>query len=105
MSAIMVAQITVRDPEKLKEYSRIAPDTIAPYNGKFLFFGKKAEIICGTHDHEFIGVLEFPDKESIKAWYNSPEYQAVIPIRDEASEMVFVTYDPVPMERWKEQNV
>jgi uncharacterized protein (DUF1330 family) len=30
-------------------------------------------------------VLEFPDMESLKAWYNSPEYAPVKAIRQEAA--------------------
>ena len=30
-------------------------------------------------------VLKFPDMVAAKAWYNSPEYQEILPMRLEAS--------------------
>ncbi len=104
MSAIMVAHITVRDPEKMKAYSLKAPKTLAPFGGKFLGMGKKAEVIGEPHRHQVIGIAEFPDMDSLKAWYHSHDYQSLIPVRDEASEMHFVFYDKISVESWMEQN-
>ncbi len=104
MSAFMVAHITVRDSEKMKAYSLKAPKTLAPFGGKFLGMGKKAEVIGEPHRHQVIGIAEFPDMDSLKAWYRSHDYQSLIPVRDEASEMHFVFYDKISVESWMEQN-
>jgi len=34
-------------------------------------------------------IVTFPDKEAALAWYNSPEYQLLIPIRDKALDSRF----------------
>jgi len=31
--------------------------------------------------------------EALKAWYRSPDYQALIPLRDAAADMTLVTYE------------
>lgn len=35
-------------------------------------------------------IIEFPDRESAKRWYESPEYQAIIPLRDSGMDSIFV---------------
>ena len=37
--------------------------------------------------------LVFPDVESAKSWFTSEEYQAIIPLRDEASDMSLVLHE------------
>ncbi|MAE04785.1 MAG: hypothetical protein CMH76_00460 [Nitrospinae bacterium] len=41
-------------------------------------------------------VIKFPDQVAAKAWYDSPEYQALIPNRDEAADMVFISFNEPP---------
>jgi len=38
----------------------------------------------GTHSSGV--VIEFPNKEAAKTWYNSPEYQAALPMRLNATQ-------------------
>ncbi|WP_420837910.1 DUF1330 domain-containing protein [Bradyrhizobium zhanjiangense] len=30
-------------------------------------------------------IIEFPDKQSLDAWYNSPEYQPLVKLRKEST--------------------
>ena len=43
MSAYVVIEITIKNPEGYKEYKRLAPPTIAAYGGKYLARGGKAD--------------------------------------------------------------
>jgi len=38
-------------------------------------------------------VVRFPDTAALKTWYQSPAYQALIPLRDEAVDMTLVAYE------------
>lgn len=40
-------------------------------------------------------ILKFPSKDAMKAWYNSPEYQAVIGLRTDNSEGTMVVIDGI----------
>ncbi len=80
MAAYVIAQITVTDPEGYKEYASQTGDLAAKYGGRFLAKGGEARWLEGSgHDRNVI--IEFPDMESAERWYNSPEYQAIAPIR------------------------
>lgn len=81
MKAYFIANITVTDAEAFKEYQVAVPQTIADYGGRYLIRGGAAEQVEGDWMPNRIVVLEFPDKETAKKWYHSPEYQKVLPVR------------------------
>jgi uncharacterized protein (DUF1330 family) len=43
--------------------------------------------------HPVTVILKFESKDAMKAWYNSPEYQAVIGLRTDNSEGSMVLID------------
>jgi uncharacterized protein (DUF1330 family) len=44
---------------------------------------------------ERIAVLEFPSRKAAEDWYNSPEYQKILPLRLNATECQFIVADGV----------
>jgi uncharacterized protein (DUF1330 family) len=88
MSAFIVIDLTVKDAEKLGQYSAKAPATLAKFKGEFLTKGK-IEALHGATPFQNKAVIQFPDKESALAWYNSPEYQALIELRNSGMESQF----------------
>lgn len=89
MSAYITISFTPTDKEKLAEYGKSAPATLAKYGGEFLFKGA-AEVLSGDFPHKLVGLIRFPDQESARNWYNSEEYQALIPTRDKGMDNTFV---------------
>ena len=81
MTAYLIADIEVLDPEGIKEYQRQVPGTLAPFGGRYLVRGGQSETVEGEWHASRIVVLEFPDRASAKAWYASPAYQAILPLR------------------------
>jgi uncharacterized protein (DUF1330 family) len=47
--------------------------------------GGKADLFEGTAPPERMVVIEFPDAETARRWYDSEEYQAALKIRQAAS--------------------
>jgi uncharacterized protein (DUF1330 family) len=79
MAAYAIAQIEVTN---LDEYMKYASQTVASaerHGGKFLVKGGKAEWIEGTGSDRNV-IVEFESVEAAKAWYNSDDYQAILPI-------------------------
>lgn len=74
----------VRDAEALGRYSASNRENAATFVGKY---GMKPLAVYGANEtlegDEADGVvlLEFPDMDAAKGWYDSPEYQAAIPDR------------------------
>ncbi len=94
MSAYIIARVNLTDPETYKKYTAQTPDTVAQYGGKFIARGGQNELLEGN-DPEFnrVVIIEFPNYEQAQAWYNSPEYQKILPIRQEASESQVILVD------------
>jgi uncharacterized protein (DUF1330 family) len=89
MTAHVAVTIRVKDREKLGEYAGQAPDTVAAHGGKFLIRGPVSEVLSGNAEYNVFALIEFPDGDTARTWYNSAEYQALIPVRDEGAEMIF----------------
>jgi uncharacterized protein (DUF1330 family) len=85
MSAYLHASIEVTDPEVYEEYRRRAPAVIAAHGGRYLVRGGTVTALEGGAAPQRQVILEFPDMAHLQAFYNSPEYQALIPIRQRAS--------------------
>ena len=47
-------------------------------------FDESPEVVEGTIDFPRTVILEFPSREAFRAWYDSPEYQTVLPMRLES---------------------
>lgn len=63
--------------------------SMEPYGGKLMLRAKVEKVIHGPIPHQVIALFEFPDSAAIDTWYNSDEYQALVPLRDEAAVIRF----------------
>lgn len=64
----------------LRAYLEALDATLRPYGGWFLVHGGKTRVLEGEWDGQVI-LLEFPDFLRAKRWYDSAEYQRIIPLR------------------------
>ena len=69
--------------------------TLAPFHGRFLVHGANAEVLEGSWPGDLI-IVEFPDREQASAWYTSPAYQQILPLRTENSDSTVILVDGVP---------
>lgn len=93
MSAFLVSRIKVRDPEQMKAYGAAAAPTVAAHGGEVLVRGNFAEALLGGGAPHATGVIQFPDPATARAWFASPEYQALTDLREAAGEMEFFVYE------------
>lgn len=96
MSAYLIAMVRVDDPETYKKYTAKTPDIIARHGGKFLVRGGEVEALEGEPFRDRLVVLEFPSKEHVQNFYQSPEYQEIVKYRHDSSESRFLLADGVP---------
>ena len=92
MSACVIGHITVKNEEKWAQYRAQVPATLAPWGAELLFRGQRTDILAGAHAHTDTVVIRFPDADAVDAWYSSPEYQALIPLRESAAEIDLVVF-------------
>jgi uncharacterized protein (DUF1330 family) len=85
MTAYIVGDIEINDPEAYEEYRAKVPAVIAAYGGRYLVRGGAVESLEGDWTPKRTVILEFPDMESLKAFWNAPDYQPLRAIRQKAS--------------------
>ncbi len=93
MPAYVVGNIRVKNEDKWAEYRSKVPETLSPWGAELLFRGRLGTVMSGEPPYPDIVVIRFPDLNSIDGWHNSPAYQAIIPIREQAADMVLVSYE------------
>ena len=81
MPAYFVAKVDVTSPAGYEPYRAAVPATIAQYGGRYLTRGGAAELIEGGPEPKRVVILEFADAAAVKRWYDSPEYQKILPLR------------------------
>jgi uncharacterized protein (DUF1330 family) len=81
MAAYFIAEVEVTNPRGYEPYRALAGASIAQYGGRFVVRGGKTELIEGSPEPQRVVVIEFADAAAARRWYNSPEYQAALPIR------------------------
>ena len=81
MSAYLLANITVNNPENYKEYVSKVKSVVEKFGGEYLVRGGEMNIIEGDCPNERNIVIKFPSREKAMEWYNSEEYKPIRQIR------------------------
>ena len=93
MAAYVIGHITFKDPEKWMEYRAKVPATLAQWGGEVILRGRRVAVLSGEHPYTDAVMIRFPDAGAITGWYGSPAYQALIPLREQAVEMILIGYE------------
>jgi uncharacterized protein (DUF1330 family) len=91
--ALLIGQIRVTDPVAWQRYVDRVGATFPPHGGQVLFRGSKAiELNLSTHGERVV-VAQFDSLAALRAWHDSPEYQALVALRDAGAEVVLTAYE------------
>ena len=93
MAAYVLASIKVTDAERYPEYARQTPAIVERYSGRFLVKGGRYEELEGSWSDRRLVLIEFPDVEAARRWYESAEYQEVAPLRHRYAETDMVVVE------------
>ena len=82
MAAYIIFTHRVTDADRLNnDYLPKAVETLGPYAPEILVVDENVEVIEGDSGHTRCVVLKFKDRDEVKKWYQSPEYQAIVNLR------------------------
>lgn len=76
------------------EYMQRIDATLAEHGGHFLVHGGALTPCEGQWDGDLV-VIGFPDRDSARRWYDSPAYQAILPLRTRNSDGMVTIVDGV----------
>jgi uncharacterized protein (DUF1330 family) len=86
--AYLIAHVQVTDPEGWKQYITALPGTLAPYHAKTLVRAPAVAVDASTPPAGSTVILAFNNMDDLKAWWNSPAYQAIIPLREKSAKTI-----------------
>ena len=96
MPAYAVAHLRSVDVNaEVVDYMRRIDATLEPFGGRFLVHGVLPEVVEGEWPG-FLVVIGFPDLDAARAWYDSPAYREILPLRLRNSDTVALIVDGVP---------
>lgn len=96
MSAYLLVDCEVTDSARYEIYKTMAPPAIAKFGGRYLVRGGATTLLEGSWAPNRIVVLEFPDTDAARRFYDSPEYRAARAARAGAAAMNMLLVDGVP---------
>ena len=73
------------DPDTWKQYLAALPGTMAPHKTRTLARANPVTLDNSTPPAGSLVIIAFNNMEDVKAFWNSPEYQAIIPLREKST--------------------
>ena len=96
MAVYALVEIEITNSDGMAPYMEAVSDTVAAHGGKYLVRGGATEVVeGGPGEYPVKVILEFPSMDAAKGWYDSSEYQAIIPHRTENSSCNFLFVEGV----------
>lgn len=90
MPAYVIVDSRVVNAAGMKPYAEKVRETIAAHGGKPLINGSNITVMEGDWKPTRMVMLQFDSVEAAKGWYNSPEYQAILPYRTDNTDDRFL---------------
>ena len=85
MPAYLIANVEIKDSDKIKEYLAATPDVLKKYSGRFLVRGGKIWIAEGKWNPKRLVVVEFESFEKAKKFWNSDDYKPLKELRQSSA--------------------
>jgi uncharacterized protein (DUF1330 family) len=96
MAAYALAHLrTPQINDDVLEYIERIQATLDPFGGRFIVHGATVEVIEGSWPGTVV-IIEFPDADAARAWYASPAYRAILPLRTTNIDGDAIIVDGVP---------
>ncbi|MFN3611709.1 DUF1330 domain-containing protein [Tepidimonas sp.] len=95
MSAYIIADVDVTDPQQYEEYKRWSSAAIQAHGAEVLVRGGAVTVLEGSWQPSRIVVLRFPSVEAARAFHDSPEYRRAREARAGAAVMRMIAVEGV----------
>jgi uncharacterized protein (DUF1330 family) len=80
--AYVVVETDIHDAEQYELYKRASPAAVGAAGGRFIARGGEVAVLEGDWQPKRLVLLEFPDLEAAKRFYESPAYREAKPLRE-----------------------
>ena len=87
MPAYVIAAVEdAWDQDKLAQYRERNTDAVAQHGGRFIARGGEQLSLEGDWEPKRIVIIEFPDMDAARGWYESDDYAPLRELRQSASD-------------------
>jgi uncharacterized protein (DUF1330 family) len=96
MTAYLIAEHSITDPEKFEEYRVKVGPIIARHGGRYISKAgslQQVEPDNAVWQPERVVIIEFPTKAALDAWYADPDYQPLIALRRQGARDMLLTLE------------
>ncbi len=95
MAAYVITRVEISNAAQYEKYKALSPAAVAESGGKFIVRGGESVTLEGPEETQRIVVLEFPDMETARSFYDSEQYRRAREVRAGAAELQMVVVSGV----------
>ena len=95
MSAYIIVEVEVTDPDKFEEYRKLVPPTIDAFGGRYVVRGGAVESREGDWRPKRMVVIEFDDVDRARAWHDSELYAPARALREASADTRMILVEGV----------
>jgi uncharacterized protein (DUF1330 family) len=95
MPAYVIVETDIHDPEQYERYKAASPEAVAAGGGRFVARGGELEVLEGDWHPNRLVILEFPDLDAAKRFYESEIYQEAKKLREGAANLRMVAVEGI----------
>jgi uncharacterized protein (DUF1330 family) len=96
MPAYVVVNIEVEDPVPYETYKQNAAATVLKHGGRYIARGGEVQVLEGDWSPKRLVILEFPNAERAREWWNSSDYAGPKSLRQSCAKSQLVLLDALP---------
>lgn len=93
MTAYLIVDVAIRDPQRYENYKQKVPALIARHGGEYLVRGGAHEVLEGDWQPTRLVLFRFPSRAAIKAFLADPDYQPLAALRHAIADSSLVAVD------------
>jgi len=93
MPAYVIVETDIHDPDRYERYKAASPGAVASGGGRFVARGGELAVLEGDWEPTRLVILEFPDLDAVRRWYDSPEYVEARKLREGAARLRMVAVE------------
>jgi uncharacterized protein (DUF1330 family) len=93
VTAYVVSDVHVRDPDGFAAYLAAVPGVLERHGVQYVVRGGAPMQLEGSWDTRRLVILRFRDREHVRQWYASPDYQELVALRAGAADVSAVVVD------------
>ncbi|MBX2859373.1 MAG: DUF1330 domain-containing protein [Cellvibrionaceae bacterium] len=77
MSVFVIVDISIKNPEEYKQYIAEITPSLQKYQGRYWVRGGDPETLEGAWQSSRIVIMEYPDRDTARAWLHAPDLKAI----------------------------